>query len=268
MSIDHRPDYSTTDAPASPTPVLKPITRQTLRDALHKGIEDFRAAPAFGLFFGGAYFVGGLVLWFISRQVDNAGLLVPLAFIFPLFGPFAAIGLYEVSRRLESGEDLKWSSILGAIARQKGGQLPFMGVVILFMALVWIVISRITFAIFMGTAPKMTNIFSTMDVLYTPEGILMLLVNLAVGFSVAFLIFSVTVIAMPMLLDREMDFVTAMITSVQCVTENLEAMLTWAAIVVAALIVAMLPAFLGLIIVLPVLGHTTWHLYRAAVEKV
>ncbi|PWR03691.1 hypothetical protein DKT77_04945 [Meridianimarinicoccus roseus] len=266
MASDQTPDFSTTDLPASPTPVLKPVTTETIKTALHKGVEDFRKAPLFGLFFGGVYFVGGLVLWLIAQRVDNAGLLVPLAFIFPLIGPFAAIGLYEVSRRQEAGESLDWGAVLGAMSRQKGGQLPFMGVVMLFMALVWIVISRVTFAIFLGNSASMTNIFSSMDVLWTPEGILMLVVNAAVGFSVALMIFSVTVIAMPMLLDREMDFVTAMITSVQVVLDNLEPMLLWAAIVVGLLIVGMLPMFLGLFIVLPVLGHSTWHLYRAAVE--
>ena len=251
--------------PASPAPVLRPITMDTVRESLMKGFDDFRAEPGWGLFFGGAYVLGGLVLWAIALSIGNIGLMVPLAFAFPLIGPFAAVGLYEVSRRREAGEPLSRSAVLGAVFRQRNGQIPFLGVVILFMALVWIVLSRLTFAIFMGTH-TMTNVFSSAGILFGFDGFFMLLVQLAVGFSIAFLVFAITVIGMPMLLDREVDFVTAMITSFEVVSANLKPMLAWAALTAALLVVGMLPAFLGLFIVLPVLGHGTWHLYRAAVE--
>lgn len=251
--------------PASPPPVLRPITMDTVRDSLMKGFDDFRAEPGWGLFFGGAYVLGGLILWSIALWVGNIGLMVPLAFAFPLIGPFAAVGLYEVSRRREKGEPLSRAAVLGAVFRQRNGQIPFLGVVILFMALVWIVLSRITFAIFMGQH-TMTNVFSSSGILFSVDGFFMLLVELAVGFSIAFLVFAITVIGMPMLLDREVDFVTAMITSFEVVTANLKPMLAWAGITAGLLVVGLLPAFLGLFIVLPVLGHGTWHLYRAAVE--
>ncbi|MCA8879703.1 MAG: DUF2189 domain-containing protein [Rhodobacteraceae bacterium] len=264
MPAEPVPDFRTTDAPPSPPAVLRPVTYDTLRSALQKGFEDFRAEPGWGLFFGGAYVIGGFILWAIALWIGNVGLMVPLAFAFPLIGPFAAIGLYEVSRRRESGEPLGRAEVLGAVFRQRNGQIPFLGVVMLFMALVWIVLSRLTFAIFMGNH-TMTNVFTSTGILFSFDGFFMVLVELAVGFSVAFLVYAITVIGMPMLLDREVDFVTAMITSFEVVTSNLRPMLAWAVLLAALLLVGLLPAFLGLFIVLPVLGHGTWHLYRSAV---
>lgn len=260
-----RPDYSETSAPAAKPPVVNSITTDTVRDALRKGFDDFKAAPGYGLFFGGVYVVGGLLLWALSRLVGNAGVLVPLAFAFPLLGPFLAIGLYEVSRRREAGEPLDRSAILGAVFRQRDGQMPFMGVVILFLALSWLVLARVTFALILS-GDAMTNIFTTREAIFTLEGIVMLAIVTVLGAAFALLVFAITVVSMPLLLDREIDIVTATITSVQAVIENVRPMMMWAAIVVAMLVVAMLPAFLGLLIALPVLGHGTWHLYRAVVE--
>lgn len=260
-----RPDYSETAAPAAAPPRVNKITNETVMEALRKGFEDFRAEPGFGLFFGAVYFLGGLILWGVASAFGSSGVLIPLAFAFPLLGPFIAIGLYEVSRRREAGEPLDRKAVLGALFRQRDGQMPFMGVIILFLTLSWLVLVRITFAIFLSDA-AMTNIFSTHEALFTLEGIVMLGVVTVLGAAFAVLVFSITVVSMPLLLDREIDFVTAMITSVQAVTENLKPMAFWAAIVVAMLVVAMLPAFLGLIIALPILGHGTWHLYKATVD--
>jgi uncharacterized membrane protein len=259
-----RPDYNETSVPAAPAPELRKITVETVKDSLRKGFDDFKAVPGYGLFFAGVYVVGGLVLWALVRGIGNAGVLVPLAFAFPLIGPFLAIGLYEVSRRREKGEPLDRGAILGAVFRQRDGQMPFMGVVILFLTLVWLVLVRITFALFLSD-DAMTNIFSTREAIFTFDGLVMLFLVTVLGAAFALLVFSLTVIGMPLLLDREIDAVTASITSVQAVVENFRPMMVWAGIVVAMLAVGMLPAFLGLLVVLPVLGHGTWHLFRATV---
>jgi len=259
-----RPDYSETAEPAAKAPTVNTITTDTVREALRRGFDDFKAAPGYGLFFGGVYVVGGLFLWMLSRMIGNAGVLVPLAFAFPLLGPFLAIGLYEVSRRRDAGEPLDRAAILGAVFRQRDGQMPFMGVVILFLALCWLVLARVTFALFLSN-DAMTNIFTTREAIFTFDGAIMLLLVTGLGAAFAALVFALTVVSMPLMLDREIDVVTATITSVQAVIENLKPMAMWAGIVVAMLLVAMLPAFLGLFIALPVLGHGTWHLYRATV---
>lgn len=261
----NRPDYSETDAPAAAPPELDTITTETVKEALRKGFDDFRAVPGYGLIFGSVYVVGGLFLWWLSGQVGNSGILVPLAFAFPLLGPFLAIGLYEVSRRREAGEPMDRAAIFGAVFRQRDGQMPFMGVIILFLALCWLVLTRVLFAILLS-GDAMTNIFTTREAIFTFDGLVFLTIAFVLGAAFALLVFSMTVVAMPLLLDREVDVVTATITSVQSVTENFQPMMLWAAVVVVMLAVAMLPLFLGLLIVLPVLGHATWHLYRAAVK--
>ncbi|MGB0661020.1 MAG: DUF2189 domain-containing protein [Mangrovicoccus sp.] len=250
---------------ASPAPVIKPITQETIKACLHQGFEDFKTAPSYGLFFGAVYAIGGLVLYIIARGLGMSFIALPLALIFPLIGPFVAIGLYEVSRRLHAKEELTWPAVLGVLFSQRHRQLPYIGAIMVFMVMIWLVISRLTFAVFLGNN-SIINFYSSMDTMLTLDGLTMILVNIAVGASVAFLLFAITVISIPMLMEREMDFVTAMITSFEFVTENLVPMLTWGAAVIGLLLVAMLPAFLGLIVVLPVLGHATWHLYRAAVE--
>ncbi len=238
------------------------LSEADLRAVLHQGWGDFRAAPAFGLFFALVYVLGGLGLWFGLGAAGQPVWFIPIAAGFPLFAPFAAIGLYEVSRRREAGEPLNWPPVLSALKGRGDGQLALIAVMVLIVFGFWIILARGIFAIFMAR----TGIgFETMGMLWSAGGVSMLLVGSIVGALVALFLFSVTVISLPMLLEREVDFVTAMITSVETVRLNLKVMLTWAAVIAGLLFVAMIPAFLGLFVVLPVLGHATWHLYRRAI---
>lgn len=233
-----------------------------LRAALKAGWVDFKRAPAFGLFFALIYVAGGLALWFGLGAMGQPVWFVPIAAGFPLLAPFAAIGLYEVSRRLERDEPLSWPPVLAALGGRGDGQLALMAVGVLLVFGFWIILARGIFAIFMAQ----TGIgFGSLSLLASAEGIAMLLIGSAVGATVALALFAVTVIALPMLLDREVDFVTAMFASVETVHQNPRIMLTWAAIIAGLLFVAMIPAFLGLFVVLPVLGHATWHLYRRSI---
>ncbi len=237
------------------------LERDDLKVALRAGLEDFKAAPAFGLFFALVYVLGGLGLWFGLGAAGQPVWFIPIAAGFPLFAPFAAIGLYEVSRRREAGEALEWSKILGALQGRGDGQLALVAIGVLLIFGFWIILARGIFAIFMARSGVG---FDSLGLLVSPAGISMLLIGTLVGAIVALVLYSITVISLPMLLDREVDFVTAMITSVQVVRDNPEVMLVWAAVIAGLLVAAMIPAFLGLFVVLPVLGHTTWHLYRRA----
>jgi uncharacterized membrane protein len=235
-----------------------------IRAALVAGWGDFRQAPLYGLFFACIYVIGG---WAIYLAVTVKGQLwwtLPASAGFPILGPFVACGMYEVSRRLEQGIPLKSREVLAVILRQKDRQIPSMAAIIVVFFLFWNFLSHMIFALFLGNA-TMTNVSSSLAVFATPEGLTMLAVGTAVGALFSTVLFSLTVVSLPMLLDRELDFVTAMITSVAVVTESPVVMLGWGALIATLLFIAMLPGFFGLFGVLPLLGHATWHLYRRAI---
>lgn len=253
----------TVHAPAYVPVAATDLTLDDLRAALKAGIEDFKAVPMFGIFFSLFYVAGGLGLWFGLIASGQPAFFLPIAAGFPLFAPFAAVGLYEVSRRREAGEPLSWGPILVALRGRGDGQLALMAVGVLIAFGFWIILARGIFAIFLGRSGIG---FESMGILFSLPGIGMVIVGTAVGGLVALGLFTVTVMSLPMLLDRDVDFVTAMIASTQTVTGNPQVMLKWAALIAGLLFAAMIPLFLGLFVVLPVLGHATWHLYRRAIS--
>ncbi|MEL7256103.1 MAG: DUF2189 domain-containing protein [Pseudomonadota bacterium] len=255
-----------TAAPKAPAPVpaIRQITTQDVFAALRAGLSDFQRAPMFGLFFGAVFSVFGVLMAAMLFYGSAGYWVLPLTAGFPLIGPFAAIGLYEVSRRLASDEPLSWGAILSAGFTSRSGQLPFFAVVAVFFLLVWIVIARVVFAVTFGTA-SMTNVMTSIEVYTTFEGLSMLLIGGVVGAALAGLLFSITVIGVPILLDRDIDVVTAMITSFKATVENQGPMMLWGLIVAGATLVAALPLFLGMVLIFPMLGHSAWHLYRAVI---
>ena len=252
-----------TDIPAAPSPLpeIGRVTVPELLAALRAGARDFAAAPVFGVFFSAFYVAVGLGLTLIGAGTFVWTLVLALGF--PLVAPFAAVGLYEVSRRLEAGEPLDWGGILGVVAREKDRQIPWIGVILVLVFLFWSFFAHMLFALFMGLS-TLTNISSSWEALLTPTGLTMIALQLAVGAAVAFLVFSLTVVSLPLLLEREVDFVSAMLLSMRTVARNLPVLLVWAGIIAALLFLGMIPYFLGLFVVLPILGHATWHLYRRA----
>lgn len=249
-------------AEPSELPEIKDMKVVSIPEVLRAGLSDFMRAPAFGIFFSGFYVFGGIVLWAVFSSRGEEWWLFPFILGFPLLAPFAAIGLYEVSRRLETGEPLMWREVIACCLAQKDRQLPSMAMVILLMFMFWVFVAHTTFALFMGTQ-ALTNISNSIETLLTPNGLSMLAVGSVIGGIFAVVLFSFTVVGLPLLLEREVDFISAIITSVQAVLANPVSMLIWAATIAGLLFLGMIPLFLGLFVVLPLLGHSSWHMYRA-----
>ncbi|WP_439140176.1 DUF2189 domain-containing protein [Roseicyclus sp.] len=248
----------------SKVPELRDMGYGDIAFALRAGLHDFRRKPMMGLFFSHVYVVGGWLLYVFLFITDQIWWAIPITLGFPLLGPFLAVGLYEVSRRLEAGQT-QWrrNDILGVIWRQRMRQLPSMAWVIIVYFLFWSFFAHMLFALFLGPSALM-NVTSSYAYLLQREGILMLAVGAGFGAVFAFVLFCLTAVSLPLLLDKELDFVTAMLTSLAVVGRNKAVMTAWAATIAGMVFLAMLPGLLGLFIVLPVLGHATWHIYRRA----
>lgn len=256
----------TPSAPRHGVPEFRPVTFGVLRDALRRAVTDMVMAPGYGILFAFPYVAVGWLLAWITWGTGQSYWLVFAAVSFPLFGPFAAVGLYEVSRRLARHEPLELGPILTVILHQRKRQLPSICAIILMLLLFWFFLGHMIFALFMGLS-VMTNVSTSAGVFLTGNGLTMLAVGSLVGAGFALLLYMITVVALPLLLDREVDFVTAMIASFGTVTANPLPMLAWALLVAVLTFVAMLPAFVGLFVVLPLLGHATWHVYALVADR-
>lgn len=246
-------------------PAVGHVSFGDLVACLRLGWRDFTRAPLYGLFFSAVYVAGGWLIWWALTTKGQLWWTLVVSAGFPILAPFLACGLYEVSRRLEKGVALDWPGVLGVVLAQKDRQIPSMAVVIVVFFLFWNFLGHMIFALFMGLQ-TMTDVSSSFAVYLTPNGLTMLAVGTAVGAVFATVLFSITVVSLPLLLDREVDFVTAMITSFRTVQENPVVMLAWGVMIAGLLFLAMLPGFLGLFVALPVLGHASWHLYRRALN--
>lgn len=253
-----------TGTPPAALPELLEPDLSDLRFALREGWRDFIAQPLYGAFFAAVYVAGGWLLMLAFTVKGQVWWTLPAAAGFPILGPFIACGFYEISRRRDMGEPMPFGAILGAVLRQKDRQIPSMAAVIVVFFLFWNFLSHMIFALFLGKA-TMTNVSSSLAIFLTPEGLGMLAFGTVVGAVFATVLYALTVVSLPMLLDREVDFMTAMLSSFALVRDNPVVMLGWGAFIATLLFLAMLPGFLGLFIALPVLGHASWHLYRRTV---
>lgn len=246
-------------------PEVNKVTAADITASLKAGYSDFKAQPVMSGFFGLFYAVFGILFVWCLAWLNMIWMIIPAAVGFPLVAPFAAAGLYEISRKRAQKESFSWADIFTVMADQRKREMGWMAFVTLFIFWVWMYQVRLWLAIILQDAS-----FSDFEgflniVFFTPEGWTFLAIGTCVGAFLSAVLFSVTVVAMPMLLDRETNFVSAMLTSIRVVTENPVVMLSWAAIISLTILVSLVPAFLGLIVTLPILGHATWHLYRRAV---
>jgi uncharacterized membrane protein len=246
--------------------VVRKIGLSDLRDALRLGWEDFQAIPTHAIVLCVIYPVLGLVLFRLVIGYSVLPLLFPLAAGFTLIGPFAALGLYELSRRRERGEEAAAWHAIEVLRAPSFGAILELGILLLVLFGVWIVTADAIYIATFGHAAAASIPDFALRVWTTPEGWTLIIVGCGVGFLFAVVSLCVSVVSFPLMLDRHASAIDAIRTSVRVVMENPFAMAVWGLIVAVLLVVGSLPLFVGLAVVLPVLGHATWHLYRKVVE--
>ncbi|HWX30419.1 MAG TPA: DUF2189 domain-containing protein [Steroidobacteraceae bacterium] len=246
--------------------VIRKIGLSDLSDALRLGWEDFKAMPSHAIVLCVIYPVLGLVLFRAVLGYSVLPLLFPLAAGFTLIGPFAALGLYELSRRRERGEQAAaWDAIQVLRAPSFGAMLG-LGTLLLALFVTWIAVADAIYIATFGHAPAASIPDFASRVLTGPEGRWLIIVGCGVGFVFALVALCVSVVSFPLMLDRHASAIDAIRTSLRAVMKNPVAMAAWGLIVAALLVIGSLPFFVGLAVVLPVLGHATWYLYRKMVE--
>jgi uncharacterized membrane protein len=228
---------------------------------LDLGWRDLWAAPSVGLTFGGIAAAGAFLIAAALVKFQALPLFLPLAGGFLLIGPLFAVGLYEVSRRRELGQTATLRDSVRA-ASKATGRLALFGVLQLIINLAWVRIAFLLFMLFFGTSalPPLSEFVPTL--LFTPHGLGLLVIGTAVGAILAMLTFAISAIAVPLLFDHPADPITASVISVQAVILNPRAMMLWAALIAAAVVLGFVTLFLGLVVTFPVIGHATWHAYR------
>jgi uncharacterized membrane protein len=256
-----------TRAGESPTyPVIRKIGFADLKDAAAKGIEDFWVMPTHVIFLAIIYPIVGLILARMTFGYDVMPLLFPLAAGFALIGPFAAIGLYELSRQREKGVDVSWKHAFGVLRCPSLDAIAALGMVLMIVFLIWLTTAQWLYQSLFGYgSPESIGQFLS-DILTTSEGWILIIAGNGIGFLFAVLVLMISVVSFPLLLDRDVGAMVAMHTSVRAVLRNPLMMAAWGLFVAVTLVIGSLPFFVGLAVVLPVLAHSTWHLYRKVVE--
>ena len=226
---------------------------------LAAGARDFARHPLIGLFYGGCFVVMGWALMKVFEHAPAYTLALSAGFL--LMGPFLCLGLYQVSLRLERGQRPDFGDSLLAFD-QRLGTIAIFGGVLLVLEMLW---GRASLVVFAVSFDGMPDFKGSLTALLNPENIEFIVAYLCVGAVFAGLIYSVSVIALPMILDRQTDAITAGLTSLRLVLTQPAVMIWWGAIITVLVVLAMLPWFAGLLVVGPIIGHATWHAYRAAV---
>ncbi len=251
------------DIPVRPT--VRRIGIADLTDALSRGWEDFKTIPSHAVFLCVIYplvgfFVGGLMLGY-----NLLPLLFPVSAGFALVGPFAALGVYELSRRREAGLDVRWKHAFDVRHSPSFGAIAAVGFLLMVLFLAWLAVAQWIYQSLFGVLPPESVPQFLRDIFTTAPGWKLILYGNAAGLIFAIAALAVSVVSFPLLLDRDVGAAVAIMTSLRAVAANPAPMAAWGLIVAASLFIGSLPFFAGLAVVMPILGHATWHLYRKVI---
>jgi uncharacterized membrane protein len=254
------------DTAHSPAPAIRRIDADDIWMSLRQGFADFQAYRSDVLFLCATYALVGLVMARLAFGMDLLPLLFPLASGFAIVGPLAAVGLYEMSRRREQGAEVGWANAFDVFKAPAIGGILAMGMILIALFLAWLAVAWAIFQSTMGPVVPTSPAAFAHDVFFTAPGQMMIVLGVGAGFLFALLAMMLSVVSFPMLIDRDTGLDTAIKTSIRAVLRNPGAMALWGLIVAASLLVGTALVFVGLMVVVPVLGHATWHLYRKLVE--
>jgi uncharacterized membrane protein len=245
---------------------IRRIGTHDLMDALKQGAADFWAAPTHLFFICLMYPILGVFFAGLAFGNNMLPLLFPLVSGFALVGPLAAVGLYEISRERERGQEVSVSSVSNVFRSHSIGSIAALGVLLMVIFIAWLLTAQTLYqSLFGWRAPESLGAFLS-EVFTTRHGWTLIIVGNALGFIFSAIVFCLSVISFPLLVDRDVGAIPAILTSFRAVAANPGPMLMWALIVAGMLAIGFIPLFIGLAIVLPILGHATWHLYRKVVE--
>ncbi len=252
------------DRDAAP-PRVQRIGAADVGDALAQGFRDFGACRTDVVFLCLLYPIAGLIISRMAFDYGMVALIFPLVAGFALIAPLFGVGLYEMSRRREQGLDIRWTDAFAVVRSPAIGAILVMGLLLLALFCLWLSAANFIYTVTLGPdAPVSATAFAR-DALTTPQGWRMIGVGMGVGFLFALAVLVISVVSFPMLLDRNVGVGTAIATSVRAVRTNPGPMAMWGLIIAASLVAGAIPLLVGLAVVLPVLGHATWHLYRKVV---
>jgi len=248
-------------------PVVRQISMADISDALQLGYADFKALRSDVIFICLLYPIIGAVLVWMVIQGSLLPLLFPVISGFALVGPLAAVGLYEMSRRRELKLETSWLAFDDVLRSPTFGAIFMLGLCNVVIYIAWLVTASLIYTAILGPEPPVSTSAFVLDVLTTKAGWVMGAIGMAVGFAFAVVVLTVSVVSYPLLLDRNVGLPIAVITSVRVTAKNPGPIAAWGLIVAGSLAIGSVPMLLGLVIVVPVLGHATWHLYRKAVVE-
>lgn len=248
-------------------PVVRRIGLEDLRWALARGWEDFGATRTDVVFLCVTYPILGLLLARLASGYEMLPLIFPLASGFALLGPLAAVGLNEMSRRREQGQSATLADAFGVFRSSAIGGIMVLGVVLMMLFVAWLTVAQTLYVLTLGPQPPVSLGAFAHDVFHTRAGWALVLLGGGLGFVFALVAFAISVVSFPMMLDRPVSAETAVRTSIRAVVRNPVTLAVWGMIIAGGLILAAIPALLGLVVVMPVLGHATWHLYRRMVPS-
>jgi uncharacterized membrane protein len=251
----------------SPAPTINRIRTTDVWEALLEGFRDFEAYRTDVIFLCVVYVVLGLVLARLAFGMDMLPLLFPLASGFAILGPIAALGLYEMSRLRELGTEARWANAFDVFRAPAIGAIAVLGILLIAIFLFWLASAWMIYRYTLGPAAPVSMGVFVHDIFNTNAGHAMIVIGIGTGFVFALCAMSISIVSFPLLLDRDIGLDTAIRTSVRAVIANPIPMALWGLIVASGLIIGSMPLFVGLIVVLPVLGHATWHLYRKLIPR-